>query len=97
MKTLASTLFASFLLSTIAVAAKPKQVNMPVGYTTTLSMPAPVSKVTVDDPSLVEVRKEGRKVVFVGRSKGLTEATVKTVDGEHHIRIFVVADRYGMP
>lgn len=60
-------------------------------------MPAPVSKVTVDDPSLVGVSRQGRKVTFVGLSTGTTEVTVMTADGEMHLKIYVAADKYGMP
>lgn len=91
------TILALFALSSVAFAAAPKRVNMPVGHTTTLSMPAPVSRVTVDDPSLVEVTQKGRQVIFVGRSAGSTEVTVQTADGEMHLKIYVAADKYGLP
>ena len=97
MKTTTVALLLSLFASFSAFASQPKRVNMPLGYTTTLSMPTAVSKVTVDDPSLVEVRKEGRKVVLVAIAKGLTEATVTTADGEHRFKIFVAADKYAMP
>ncbi len=70
---------------------------MPVGHTTTLSMPAPVSRVTVEDPSLIEVTQKGRQVVILGRSTGSTEVTVETADGEMHLKIYVAADKYGLP
>ena len=85
------------LLSTVALAGRPKQLNMPVGHTTTVSMGSTVSKVTVSDPSLVEVSQRGRQVIFVGRSAGSTEVTVMTADGEMHLRIYVAADKYGLP
>lgn len=91
------TILALFALSSVAFAAAPKRLNMPVGHTTTLSMPAPVSKVTVEDPSLVEVTQKGRKVTLVGRSTGSTEVTVETADGEMHLKIYVAADKYGLP
>ncbi len=84
-------------LSSLALAEQPRRLNMPVGHTTTVSMSAPVSKVTVDDPSLVEVTQRGRQVIFVGRSTGSTEVTVQTADGETHLRIYVAADKYGLP
>lgn len=90
-------LAAALLLAPVALAASPKQVSMPVGHSTTLSMPAPVSQVTVTDPELVNVTKQGRKVVFTGRSKGSTEVTVKTADGEVRFRVYVAADKYAMP
>ena len=80
----------------VALAA-PKQLNMPKGHTTTVSMPAPVASVEVADPSTVEVRMEGRKVVLVGRSTGTTEVTVKMVDGEMRLKVYVAADKYGLP
>lgn len=85
------------LVSSLAFAGMPRQLNMPVGQTTTVSMPAPVSKVTVADPSLVEVTQRGRQVIFVGRATGSTEVTVSTVDGETHLRIYVAADKYALP
>lgn len=84
-------------LSSLAFAGQPKQLNMPVGHTTTVSMSAPVSKVTVADPSLVEVSQHGRQVVFVGLATGATEVTVRTADGETRLRIYVAADKYGLP
>lgn len=84
-------------LSGLALAGQPRQLNMPVGHTTTVSMSAPVSKVTVENPSLVEVSQHGRQVVFVGRTAGSTDVTVSTADGETHLRIYVAADKYGMP
>ncbi|MFZ5441350.1 MAG: pilus assembly protein N-terminal domain-containing protein [Myxococcota bacterium] len=88
----------ALLLSVASLAlAAPKQVSMPVGHSTTLSMPAPVSSVTVADPQLLDVSRQGRRVVFTGRSTGTTEVRVKTVDGEVTFRVYVAADRYGMP
>lgn len=84
------------LLPTLAVAA-PKQVNMPVGHSTTLAMPAPVASVTVENPDLLDVSQQGRRVVLTGRSSGTTEVVVKTADGEMHLRVYVAADKYGMP
>jgi Flp pilus assembly secretin CpaC len=60
-------------------------------------MPAPVSKVTVADPSLVEVSRRGRQVVLVGRTAGHTQVTVETVDGEMELSVYVAADKYGLP
>ena len=85
------------LLSTVALAGQPRQLNMPVGHTTTVSMGSPVSKVTVSDPSRVEVSQRGRQVTFVGLSTGSTDVTVMTADGETHLRIYVAADKYALP
>ncbi len=84
-------------LSSLAFAGQPKQVNMPVGHTTTVSMPAPVSSVTVADPALVGVTRQGRQVVFVGLTTGNTDVVVKTADGETRLHIYVAADKYGLP
>lgn len=91
------TTLALLTVSTLAFAGLPKQLNMPVGHTTTLSMPAPVSKVTVDNPALIEVSQHGRQVTIVGLSTGSTEVTVSTADGDMHLRIYVAADKYGLP
>jgi Flp pilus assembly secretin CpaC len=85
------------VLSTLALAGAPKQVNMPVGHSTTLAMSAPVSSVSVNDPSMLDVSQQGRRVVLTGRSAGTTEVTVKTADGEMHLKVYVAADKYGMP
>ncbi len=87
----------TMLLATTALAGLPKRLAMPVGHSTTLSMPAPVSKVTVEDPSRVEVTRQGRKVVLTGRAAGMTEVVMKTADGETHVTVYVAADKYGMP
>lgn len=88
---------AALTLSSLAFAAQPKRVSMPVGQTTTLAMPAPVSKVTVADPSMVEVIQRGRNVVLVARSTGTTQVTVRTIDGELELSVYVAADKYGLP
>lgn len=85
------------LLSVPAFASKPLQVNLPVGTSTTVEMPSAVSGVFLDDPNLVEVKRQGRKLTFVGRSSGHTEATVRTAEGELRMRIYVAADRHGLP
>ena len=85
------------LLSTVALASVPKQLNMPVGQTTTLSMPAPVASVEVADPSLVGVSRQGRRVVLVAQKSGTTDVTVKTADGETRLHVYVAADKYAMP
>ncbi|PZR05987.1 MAG: hypothetical protein DI536_31500 [Archangium gephyra] len=92
-----SMLLAVALVSSVAFAGLPKRLAMPVGQTTTLSMPAPVSKVTVDDPSKLEVQRNGRHVKLIGRGTGTTEVTVRTADGETHLTVYVAADKYGMP
>ena len=91
------TTLALLTVSSLALAGLPKQLNMPVGHTTTLSMPAPVSKVTVDNPALIEVSQRGRQVTIVGLSTGSTEVTLMTADGEMHLRVYVAADKYGLP
>lgn len=80
-----------------SLAAEPKLLAMQVGYTTTVAMGAPVSKVTLDDPSLVEVTKKGRRVVLVARETGRTEMVVKTANGVHRFAVLVAKDKYGMP
>lgn len=85
------------LISAVAFASVPKQLNMPVGQTTTLSMSAPVSSVVVDDASLIGVTRQGRRVVLVAQKSGTTDITVKTADGETKLHVYVAADKYGMP
>lgn len=97
MKLAALTVAAALSLSSVALAAQPQQLAMPVGTTTTVAMPAPVSKVTVEDPALVEVKKQGRKVIFVGRESGRTEVVVQTVDGELRFSVYVAKDKYALP
>lgn len=80
-----------------ALASQPKNLAMPVGTTTTVAMSAPVSKVTVTDPTRVEVKKQGRKVIFVGLETGRTEVVVKTADGEQTFSVYVATDKYALP
>ena len=91
------TILGLLTLSALAFAANPKQLAMPVGQTTTLSMPAPISKVTVENPALVEVSRRGRQIMIVGLSTGSTDVTVITADGELHLKVYVAADKYGLP
>ena len=74
-----------------------QKLSLQLGHSTTLSLPADVSKVTVSDPKKVEVKKEGRKVTLTGLEKGTTEATIKTKDGVTKVSIYVAADKYAMP
>ncbi len=97
MRTSMLALAAALTLAGGALAAQPKKLALPLGHTATMSMPGPVSQVTVDDPSLVEVSKEGRRVVFTARGTGRTEVTVTTTEGELRVQIYVAADKYGMP
>jgi Flp pilus assembly secretin CpaC len=90
-------LCAVWLLAAPAFANPLKQISLPVGHSMTMAMPAPVTAVEVSDPSLVEVRREGRKVTLVALSRGNTEATVKTADGEHRFRVYVAIDKYALP
>lgn len=99
MKRFALVLFAASLVSTLAVASSPKekQVALPVGHSMTMAMPAAVTGVRVNDPALVEVRRQGRKVTLVALAQGSTEATVTTAEGSHRFRVYVAADKYAMP
>ncbi len=84
------------LIATTALAS-PKQISMPVGHTTTVSMPSAVTRVKVNDAALLEVKRQGRKVVLVGRATGTTDVTVTTADGETTLHIYVASDRLGLP
>lgn len=81
----------------MAFASTPQKLSLPLGHSTTLSMPGEVSKVSVADPSKVEIKKQGRKVTLVALEKGTTEATIKTKDGVTKLNIYVAADKYAMP
>lgn len=85
------------VLAVPAFASKPISVNVPVGHTASVDLPSSVSKVTIDDPKLVDVKKSGRRITIVGLAAGHTEATVKTSEGDLQVRIYVAADRHGMP
>lgn len=84
------------LVASIA-AATPKKLSLPVGHSMTMAMPNNVKSVRVSDPSMVEVKHTGRRVTLVARSRGLTEATVTTTDGEHQFRVYVAEDKYALP
>lgn len=83
-------------LSAVAFAGS-KQLSLPVGHSTTVSMGSSISKVTVANPNVLEAKRDGRRVTFVARAAGTTEATVRTADGELHFKIYVAADKYGLP
>ena len=85
------------LAASAAFASAPQKLALPLGTSTTISMPSAVSKVTVGDPSKIEVHKQGRKITLVALEKGTTEATIKTQDGVHKVSIYVAADKYAMP
>jgi Flp pilus assembly secretin CpaC len=97
MKPTALALAAALLFASFVQAAQPRQLAFPVGYTTTVAMPAPVAQVTVADPGLLEVKREGRKVVLVGLEAGRTEVVVRTVEGEQRFSVYVAKDKYAMP
>ncbi|MBE2252779.1 MAG: pilus assembly protein N-terminal domain-containing protein [Myxococcus sp.] len=81
-----------------AVFASPKKrVALPVGHSMTMAMPSNVTSVKVTDPSLVEVKRHGRKVTLVALAQGSTEATVTTSDGPQTFRVYVAADKYALP
>src|SRR5207249_4975728 len=90
--TLAFVLFAA-----PALASVPQRLALPVGSSSTVSLHSTVSKVTVADPSKVEIKKQGRKIIVVALEKGTTEATIRTKDGETRLSIYVAADKYAMP
>ncbi|MBK7861326.1 MAG: pilus assembly protein N-terminal domain-containing protein [Archangiaceae bacterium] len=95
MKLLALT---SLLFAAVAVAADPQKLSLPVGNSTTISLPSEVSNVSVRDPSKVEIKKQGRKVTLTGLEKGTTLATIRTKDGVTKVvSIYVAADKYAMP
>jgi Flp pilus assembly secretin CpaC len=87
----------ALLAAPVAAAAAPHKLSLPMGHSTTLSLPSEVSKVSVGDPSKVEIKKSGRKVTVVGLQKGTTEATIRTRDGVTKVSIYVAADKYAMP
>jgi Flp pilus assembly secretin CpaC len=91
------TLVAALLVSSVSFAAAPQKLSLPLGHSTTMTLPKTVSKVSVSDPSKVEIKKQGRKVTLVGLEKGTTEATIRTKDGETRLNIYVAADKYAMP
>ena len=91
------TLVAALVVSSVSFASAPQRLSLPLGHSTTMTLPANVSKVTVSDPSKVEIKKQGRKVTLVAIGKGTTEATIRTKDGETRLNIYVAADKYAMP
>jgi Flp pilus assembly secretin CpaC len=88
---------AGSLLSTVVVASPRKQLALPVGHTMTMAMPSQVTSVRVTDPSLVEVKRQGRKVTLVALAKGSTEATVMTTEGPTTFSVYVAVDKYALP
>ncbi len=74
-----------------------KQVNIPVGSSTTVELPASVSKVTVSDPSVVDVKTSGRRITLTGQRKGSAEALITTRDGKMRLGVYVASDKYALP
>ena len=85
------------VLFALPALANPRKVALPVGHSLTMAMPSPVTSVEVSDPSLLEVKRDGRKVTLVARAQGNAEATVMTARGPHHFMVYVAADKYSLP
>src|SRR5262245_21430711 len=73
-----------------------KQVNVPVGSTTTVELPASVSKVTLSDPSVADVQVSGRRLTITGQRKGSAEAMITTRDGKMRLGVYVASDKYAL-
>ena len=88
-------------LVSMAAVAGDKRVNMPVGYSTTVDMPANVTKVVLSDARIVDVSRNGRKVTFTGQNQGSTTAIVHVKEGrkvtEHRLAVYVASDKYALP
>lgn len=67
-----------------AFAGEGQAVRLPKGWTSTLYLPSSAAKVQLADPSLAEVRIEGKTLVVTGLSIGSTELKVKTTGGGNH-------------
>jgi Flp pilus assembly secretin CpaC len=80
-----------------APAAEMKQVNVPVGSSTTVELPASVTKVTLSDPSVAEVDFNGRRLTITGQHKGSAEAMITTRDGKMRLGVYVASDKYALP
>ena len=85
------------VLCCLPAVAEDKRVSVPVGYSTTLDLGSQVKKVTLSDPSVVEVRSRGRKLTLVGQRQGSSEAVVKTRDGTMRFAVYVASDKYALP
>ena len=85
------------LAASVAFASNPQKLSLPVGNSTTISLPSEVSSVKLTDRSKVEIKKQGRRVTLTALEKGTTEATIKTRDGVTKVSIYVAADKYAMP
>jgi len=85
----------------MAAIAGDKRVNMPVGYSTTVELPANVTKVALSDPRVVDVSRNGRKVTFTGQNRGSTSAIVHVKEGRkqttHRLAVYVATDKYALP
>jgi len=74
-----------------------KQVNVPVGSSTTVELPASVSKVTLSDPSVADVEFNGRRLTITGQHKGSSEVMITTRDGKMRLGVYVASDKYALP
>ena len=85
----------------MAAVAGDKRVNMPVGYSTTVDMPANVTKVVLSDARIVDVSRNGRKVTFTGQNQGSTTAIVHVKEGRKattlRLAVYVASDKYALP
>ena len=88
---------AALIAAPLALASVPQKLTVQVGHSATLSMSSTISKVVIDDPTKVEVKKQGRKLTITALSKGTTDATIRTSDGETRVSIYVAADKYAVP
>ena len=85
----------------MAALADDKRVNMPVGYSTTVELPANVTRVVLSDPRVVDVSRNGRKLTFTGQNRGSTSAIVYVREGRkeatHRMAVYVASDKYALP
>ena len=88
-------------LVSMAALADDRKVNMPVGYTKTIELPANVTKVVLSDPRVVDVSRNGRKLTFTGQNRGSTSAIVHVREGNrqttHRLSVYVATDKYALP
>jgi Flp pilus assembly secretin CpaC len=88
-------------LVSMAAMADDKKVNMPIGYSKTVELPANVTKVVLSDSRIVDVTRNGRKLTFSGQRRGSTSAIVHVKEGNrettHKLSVYVATDRYALP
>lgn len=79
-------------LASPAIAGVDAQVKLPVGWSSTVTMPSRVTKVEVATADVVEVAFDGKTISLKGLAVGLADLTVVTPYGKSTVRVVIRPD-----